>query len=303
MKVLNLSYDDYANFAYENAKALISVGIEAISLKRVNHPFGYEQTSVLATADRIRREIKNADIVQLFHSDSTWLFYAHQLGKRVYVYHTGTTYRQNPEHCNNIFNPYVEAAFTDQCEFIGLGMKKEQYVATAIDTNKFMAAERLVKAPYTVSHYPSNPTVKGTDKIIDMMMMVETPNIFKYSKDLVDNQKQMHRMDDCDIYVELFSLMQHNKSYGCFGVTAFEAASLGKIVFTNNIRNDVYEAVYGKSPFIIVNTEEEFKQQMNEVLNLTPEQINSLSVRARYIMEKKHSYSATGARLKELLNL
>ena len=57
MKVLNLSYDDYANYAHESANALRSVGIDCKDLKRVKHPFSYGTESKVATSDEIRREI------------------------------------------------------------------------------------------------------------------------------------------------------------------------------------------------------------------------------------------------------
>jgi len=107
MRICNISFDDYSNFSHDNANALRSVGIDCKDFKRVKHPFDYGTESKVATTEEIKREISKADIVQLFHSDSTWLDLAWSLGKRVFVYHTGTTYRMNPIHCNSIFNNKV----------------------------------------------------------------------------------------------------------------------------------------------------------------------------------------------------
>jgi hypothetical protein len=302
-RVLNLSYDDYANFAYDNSKALISVGIDAVSLKRIKHPFGYAEESRVAMKDDIIKHIKRADIIQLFHTDSTWLDFAYELGKRIVVYHTGTGYQQNPDHCNKIFNDKVERCFTDQCEFIGLGMKNETYIATAVDTNKFRPDKRWILPPYHIAHYPSNPVVKGSEKIAEMISKLKNPYEYLYSDTKVNHREQMDRMSRCDIYIELFNLKQHDKDYGCFGVTAFEAAALGKIVFTNNIRPDVYESVYGPSPFWIANTEDHFIKTLDFMLAQDKYVIANYGKEARHIMEQNHSYEATGNYLKKCLAL
>lgn len=303
MKILNLSYDDYSNFAYDNCEALLSVGIDAHSLKRVKHPFDYANQSKVATSTEIQREIQKADIVQLFHSDSTWLDYAFNLGKRVYVYHTGTNYRQNSEYLNTVFNPKVEACFTDQCEFIGLGMKNETYIATAIDTDRFKPLDWHVATPYSVAHFPSHPVVKGTGKILEMMGTVSGSYKFIHSDARVNHQEQMLRMSGCDIYIELFSLMQNDKNYGCFGVTAFEAAALGKIVITNNVFEESYRSAYGDCALVIANCETSFKTKMEWLLQLSQPDLRDLQQKSREWVVSKHSYKATGERLIKLLNL
>jgi hypothetical protein len=302
MKILNLSYDDYANFGHENANALRSIGLNCVDLKRVKHGFGYGTESKVSTSSDIMSQIKKCDVLQLFHSDSTWLKYAYELGKKIYVYHTGTTFRQNSEHCNNIFNPYVNAAFTDQCEFMGLGMKNEKYIATAINTNKFQCTNWNVNDNYVIAHYPSNASVKGT---VHIKKMLNELNIKDYLIDtaILKHDSQIERMSMCDIYIELFSPQQNGKPYGCFGVTSFEAASLGKLVITNNIRNDVYEKEYGETPFFIANCETKFKSTLQHLLSLDKQKIQELQEKTRSLMLERHSYVATGNYIKKALDL
>lgn len=308
-KVLNLSYDDYANFAFDNCKALISVGIEAISLKRVKHPFGYSEESKIASSSEIQRAIDKADLVQLFHTDSTWLEYAYNKGKRVVVYHTGTTYRLNPEHCNKIFNSKVERCFTDQCEFIGLGMKNETYIATAIDTDKIKPSVSTKSPLPLFAHYPSNPTVKGTEKIKEMLETIfkglskGKDDCYDINIQILPHDSQLKRMNDCYCYIELFAPTQHGKPYGCFGVTAFEASALGKIVITNNIHQKVYEDAYGECALLIANTEEAFFKQVNFILDQNDNGLSLLMQRSRSWIMEKHSYKATGERIKKILSL
>lgn len=303
MKVINLAFDDYANFSYDNCQALRSVGVYAHSYKRVAHAFSYESQSQVVSAEAIPKLIKDADLVQLMHSDSTWLELCVSLGKRVVVYHTGTGYRMNPDVMNDTFNPHVERSFTDQCEFIGLGMKNETYIATAIDTDRFKPRPWLVNDKYTVAHYPSNPGVKGTLEIIKMMGNVKTPHNFICGTDRVTHIEQMRRMSQCDVYVELFKPEMNGKPYGCYGVTAFEAAAMGKIVVTNNIRPDVYKEAYGDSELFIANTERDFVGALDYILGHNTHYIKTKHLAAREWVVNKHSYKATGARLSKLLNL
>jgi hypothetical protein len=303
LRILNLSYDDWANFAYDNCQALRSVGLDAHSLKKVSHTFNYNEQSRVASHQEIVEEIKKADIVQLMHSDSTFLKVCVSLNKRITVYHTGTGYRMNPEQCNNIFNDYVERSFTDQCEFIGCGMKNETYIATAINTDKIHPVEWQTEHPFTIAHYPSNADVKGSTDISRMIGDVKRPLKYLLSLQRLSHEEQLLRMSQCDIYIELFKPVLYGKPYGCFGVTAFEAAALGKIVITNNIHEEVYRSAYGDCGLCIANTEEQFVETLKEILSLDIEKIKTLQERTRQWIVDKHSYQKTGEYLKTILNI
>ncbi len=311
MKIINLSWDDWANFSYNNAAAMRSIGIDAQSFKRRPHVFGYEKECAVVTSEQIKKEIDKADIVQLMHSDHTYLQYCVAKGKRIVVYHTGTGYRLNPVTCNQIFNPYVERCFTDQCEFIGTGMKNETYIATAIDTDKFQPKEWITKRPYIMAHYPSNPDVKGTKAINEMISELAASQKdfsgleYRVNIDKVGHQEQMNRMQACDIYIELFAPTQYGKPYGCYGVTAFEAAALGKIVVTQNIRQDVYRKAYGidQCPLFIANTKQDFKIVIDTLNDASEEILGALQRQSRQWIIENHSYEATGQRLKSLLKI
>lgn len=304
MKVLNIAYDDYANFSYDNCQALKSIGIYADSCKRLKHPFNYENESIVIDHTKIIELIKKYDIIQLMHSDHTYLEICAELGKKVVVYHTGTRYRQEPDKYNSIFNPMVERSFTDQCEFIGLGMKNETYIATAIDHEKFKPKHWLKTEPYTIGHYPSNPIVKGTDKIIELIGQLRAPNIFRLSTDKVSHIEQMRRMSQCDIYIEMFQPTLNGKQYGCYGVTAFEAASMEKIVITNNVKEEVYTNSYGSAPgLFIANTEESFLITLENILSQSTSFISELQQKSRQWIIEKHSYKATGERIAKLLGI
>lgn len=302
MKVLNVCFDDFANYSYDNAMALRAVGIDAHSIKRVKHVFGYPNQSKIVSTGAMVDLIRKADVIQIMHSDEQALRICINLKKKnVFVYHTGTKYRVNPARMNELFNSHVKAAFTDQTEFMGTGMKNEQYIAGAVDIKNVVWNQ--IKSPYVIAHYPSNPVVKGTDKIVEMMKKVKGSFTFKYSKTKVNATAQSLRMKDCDIYIELFKPELNGRPYGCYGVTAFEAAALGKIVITNNIRPDVYARAYGKCPFIIANTEMEFKKKLTNLINLSPDYILNMQTDTYAWVINTHSYKATGQRIKTLLNI
>ena len=69
MKVVNLAIRDYANFSHDNANALRSVGVNCSDYKIQPHANNYQEQSIIIDKGDISKKIKNADIVQVMHSD------------------------------------------------------------------------------------------------------------------------------------------------------------------------------------------------------------------------------------------
>ncbi len=307
MKIINISYDDHANLAFNNANALRSVGIYCTSCKRRSHPFDYAEEDLVVSENAMLDLCADADVIQLFHSYNP-PFVRSMKDKKFVVWHTGTAYRLNPESCNEIFNPWVNLTITDQCEFMHLGAKNIHYMATAIDTDKIKPLEKEIKKPYLIGHYPSNPTVKGTDKIREMIaeLAKEFPYdfIFDCDETILPHERNLERIAKCDIYIEMFAPTQHGKEYGCFGVTAFEAAAMGVVCITQNSYPKVYEDAYWKyKPFIIANDEKEFYNLLKDyLLNDVNFLINDKAAVRRNLVSN-HSLQATGERMKKLLEI
>lgn len=297
MRIVNLSYDDYANFAMMNCLALRSVGIDCDSYAMKKHGFNYAEHSEIVPADVIRKKAIEADLIQIFHSSDYIFNMVKNMGKRIFIYHTGTVYRQNPHKYNALFKD-VERTFIDSPEFYTLGGKNVTYIATAIDTNKIQLRpsnnKRLVFA-----HYPSLPGTKGTDAIVKMM------RDFPQAKFICDTKKLPHdenlkRIAECDVYIELFAGKQMGKDYGSFGVTAFEAAAMGKSVVTNSLHHYVYTGTYGQTGWLhVANTEEQFKETIHRILTngIDPERPKKV----REWIEQYHSLESTGNYLKQFL--
>lgn len=306
MKVINISYDDYANFAYNNARALASVGVEVTSIKLKKHPFNYKEESQVVTIREMVDQCNEADIVQMFHTHPHILALAPRIKPKKVVYHTGTIYRREPKEMNLLWNPLVEMCFTDQCEFLFLGAKKLKYIAAAIDTEAIQATSHASALPYRFAHFPSKPEVKGSHVINKIMNSLRERYLDKmrytYSDMLVNHKKQLQRMASCDIYIELHQHELEGKPYGCYGVTAFEAAALGKIVITDNIFPNVYPEAYGcKLPFITPHSERNLMEEIEALISKPIYEIRSMQQSIRQWVVKNHSYQATGSHLKTIL--
>lgn len=211
---------------------------------------------------------------------------------KLIVYHTGTPYRQNSEGMNENFNPHVSATIHDSPEFHNLGGKNIHYVPCAIDTDN-IKSKWVPKDKLTIAHYPSNPDVKGSQYIIDVVSRFENIN-FNYSLERVSHDEQLKRMDECDVYIEMLNMEQNGRTYGSFGVTAMEAAALGKTVITNCAHRDVYENEYGFLPFFVVATVSELKEAVSAV--------RDLKINASEAVGLRHSYKSTGQRLLKIIN-
>lgn len=307
MKVLLISFEDWANFAHETANSLRSIGIDCTDVKRKPHQFKYKSESKLTTDQEIKDLIKTHEIIIFMHAYSVYLPFAVSKNKKIYVFHTGTSYRISPNECNNIFNDYVEGTFTDQCEFMSLGAKNIHYLASAINTDEIKCGIET-KDILEFAHYPSNPNVKGTNEIRSMLndVFIELNSsklAYYIDEEQLPHKLQIERMKGCQVYIELFKPILYGKPYGCFGVTAFEAAALGKIVLTNNIHEEIYKDAYGECGFIIANTENDFKQQVKNLAAFSEKEIRLLMHDSRQWIVEKHGYKPTGRRLKKLLNL
>ena len=296
--ILFLTFNDYSNLCFNFSESLNSIGIKSKCLTLSSHPFGYEKQAIKVGLLGMMEAMESAEVIIIGHSSVHLLkSLSEQLkGKRVWVLHTGTPYRQAPERMNEEFNPIVEGTLTDSPEFMTLGGKNIHYIAGAIDTDKINFTPSNT-TELTFAHYPSNAMNKGTKEI--KQMMSEFPVKFVCNEDVIPHEENLKRISQCDVYIELFAPTQREKTYGSFGVTAFEAAAMGKVVVTNSLFDEVYEAAYGPSELVIANTESDFKGCIHQLIQL--QSLDDLKQRNRFWIEKTHSYSATGTYLNTLL--
>jgi len=301
MKVLNISTNDWANYSYANAVALRSVGVQCDGLKIYPHSFGYDQQHPLASIQQMIEQIPRYDIVQIFNSDVRMLQLVRSFRGKVLVYHTGTSYRENAKEINKLFNPVVWKTCIAHGEFANQGAKNEVYIDRAVDTDNIKPYYKTPSEPYQFLHCPSNPKVKGTEAIKRMMRDCRTN--FKADTEILNHSQSLERMRDCDIYVELFSPEVNGKKYGHFGITAIEAAAMGKIVVTQNLSSEVYQDNYGECPLILTKDENDFKNHIYWLKNMDDDELQGIQRAHRKWAVEKHSFKAMGERLKTILEL
>lgn len=292
MRILNLSSSDFANMSHENANSLRAVGVDCKDYCFTKHVFNYNSQSEQKNLIEIKKEYKNFDLLQIFHSDSR-IFLAVQDHPNIVVYHTGTRYRNNKPFYDDVFRG--QRIFTDQCEFL-LHNKNFTYIAP-----HFTFIEKKPKrfdGTITVGHFPSNPIVKGTDKIKKMLAPFKDKFNIIIDEQIYPHYQNLQRISKCDIYIELFQPQMNGNPYGCFGVTAFEATALGCLTITNNINESAYQDVYGDHNFILANNEEKFHNIFNVISDDNFEVIRN-SMHAGFF--EKHNIEASGKHLLSLL--
>ena len=129
MKVLFASYNDYSNLCQGFSDALNSIGIESSNAALSPHAFGY--TTQVLSRNQMRNAMRDVDCIVIGHTHEMMLDLCAGLGKRLFVIHTGTIYRQNPEKFNAIFNPVVERVLIDSPEFFDFCHKAKSPIETA----------------------------------------------------------------------------------------------------------------------------------------------------------------------------
>lgn len=298
MKVLNISASDYANYSHSIATALRSVGVDCIDVCTKSHDFKYQTSSVKANTAQIISHIQKADVVQVMHSDKDLfnIVRRHNRNAEIVVYHTGTRYRENYLELNKLFAGITTV--TDQTELMKLG--QHHYVVSPVNVAinpSFIRTSRV-----NIGHYPSNTEVKGTDDIVRMLSKFKGRFNFRFSAQQVPHSKQMERINRCDVYVELFKPVLWGREYGCFGVTALEAAGLGKLVITQDLNAGIYAEHYGKNPFILANCETKFKSVIEMILDADTKALQMLQKTSHQITQENHSFEATGQRVLSIIN-
>lgn len=294
MKILNISASDWSNFAYDNMLALQSVGLNCDSVVTTPHQF-YESQSKHLHASVIAKMISDYDVIQFFH-DNINLFGVLTNAmkcKKIIAYHTSSEYRKNSAYINSIMNPIIYKSVNAMPEFMYLGSYNPVYMVGAVDTDKLFPSERVTDSEAIFAHYPSNPVVKGTDKIIETVSKL--PVIFKHSTSLVRYPEQLKRISECDIYIEMLTEKDANgMPYGNFGITALEAAALGKVVITGLRDREVYDYAYGFCGLNIANTSNKLKRTIESLSNYSGDYLKGKQQITREWVVKNHSYKDTG---------
>ncbi len=299
--VVNICYDDYANFMLDHHRSLKTVGINSFVCKLIDHPFYDRNQAPKVTEKEMVEYCKRAKVIQIFHSDDRLLGWVKNLGKPIILYHTGSKYRTHHKRLNASFNvPYVYMNVTDQTDLWHLGLQRKMYIMGAVDTDKLKPNELLdgpKNKPYLFAHYPSNKIVKGTDRIEKAFR--QTYINYDLDTTILPHEQSLNRMRLCDVYVELFKPQLNGELYGCMGVTAMEAAALGKVVITQNLRNEIYVQHYGENQLQLFSTAKELRSLLRRFNDMGYVDLYQLKFRTHDWVRTKHSLQATGEYIKK----
>ena len=308
IKVVILSMSDWANLAYNICEALKSVGVDAVSFKKNKHSFAYPKQSATFKSKLISDALNKADIIQYMHSRIVNLGGDHSEKKRV-VMHGGSRYRQNSTKMNNIFNPIVDMTIIQTGDMLGLGAKNEKWLLPPINTNSIQPNYKFYgnNVSPIFAHYPSSVKEKGTKRIVKIINKLKLRNYFRHNQTKVKWRNQIARINECDVYIEMFNMKQigksNNKPYGSWGMSCLEAAALGKIVITNFLSIDRYGIEYTKDcPLIVCNNLKELRRNIYKVSKMKESEITNIKKLTRKWVEDFHSYQAVGQRLKGFYN-
>jgi hypothetical protein len=284
LKYLFVAERDWANIGYLLARSLQSIGEDAKAVCFQPHSF-YNQGAELIAEEPYLILTDEAEVIVAMHSTFRVCDY-----KKLWVFHGGALYRRNSVQVNRAFNPIIEGSLIQTWNLLNLGARNPHCVLPPIDLS--------IEPDYTYygklfAHYPHKALMKGTDIILKVVKELSAK--FSWSDKLVPHDINMNRMAACDVYIEQMWGRE-------WGLTALEAAALGKIVITNFQGLEDYRKQYGECGLVVANNEDELRQEVTEIMNWTPEQILEKKKATREWVETYHSFEAVGRRLKEILN-
>jgi hypothetical protein len=314
--VLMIAYDDFANTMFRFWMCAKHLGLNAIAIKGVQHPFRYPfqaplHPSLMNTpinaapltvmAPGLEHMIESSRVIHLF--TSTYPMCAAKWDKHpVIVQHGGTYYRQNPGALNKFFNGFTQQSIIQCPDLLGLGAKNETLIYYPVDTN-IIRPDFSRKNPdkLVVGHFPSNPEVKGTETIYNAVKDIPgieyvgaKPGEVWALKPWTENLKRFLK---CDVIIETCAPEQNGKPFGEWGNTALEAAASGCIVVSNCTHKDIYEREYGALGLHVANSGWELNREIYRLTTLMGDRVLAEKKACCEWATNNHSIPVTAERL------
>lgn len=293
--VILVSRKDWANVGFELSKALKSVGVDATMYIRSKHKFGYPEQGTLYGRRDLKPAADKADAIIFVHTQYVET-YTDLSKKKVAVFHTGSAYRKNSGYYNSFFNPKVDVTFVNW-DLCGRKGKNEKVLLVPIALDKINPVfEKIHPRKLVVGHYSRGH--KGTVLINKVMEKLKKKDIiYKVSGEYVPWKKQLRRMSLCDVIIESMKL----QPIRAFGITALEAAALGKIVVSSFTESDKYKTGFGPCAIQVARSADELEELLLRLSKVSDEKILKLKTHSRQWVQRCHSYKAVGTRLLTVL--
>jgi hypothetical protein len=295
---------DWANVGWIFQESMASVGVPSVSLRTgPPHPFGYPQEARHVNISLLQQEIDKASSVMFMHSQ--WPGDLNIEGKRVAVFHGGSQYRNDPKRWNVFWNPKVDVSVIQTANLLDRGAKNQVWVMPSVDTDQIVPTKRFDGNKLRIAHFPRKASMKGSHRFLNAMEPHTSKSniVFRYQNKICTWKKNIERMEWCDVYLESQEYFRSgpngDKLIGVWGITAMEAASLGKIVVTCFSERERYEKTFGKCPILGANSEIELKKVLEQLFQMSRKEIVALQETHRKWAVRCHSRIAVGNRLQK----
>ena len=297
LNVLLVCKSDWANVAYEYSQALKSIGVDAVAIIGHKHSLGYPHQGIVArNPAKIKKYAIKADVIHYMHSQKVDLGGIDINNKAVVVSHTGSAYRNRSGRLNKIFNPIVQATIVGGC-LGGKGAKNEHWLSGGIvDAKSLTPSYERIGNKIVIGHYPSSVLTKKSADIKKAINLLSGNFIYR-TGERVPWIKNMARFRLCDIYVERLTSAPRG-----FGISAIEAAAVGKIVITSFSLIKEYKENVGTYTPYIAQTVNGLRDKLLEIMALSEEEQLEKRKEMREWVIKCHSYEAVGNRLLKVYN-
>lgn len=299
--VLMVSRDDWANIGYVFQESLRAAGVEALAITEKPHGFDYPIQAKQVDPSRWPHYFDKADVIINMHSMNCS---GPLPDKHICVFYGGASYRRSPSAFTALFNPFVDCSIIQTGDLLGYGAKNEAWLLPAVDLNTIKPRFGIWGRRLKIGHYPRSWPEKGGPAVESVIKRLQKKGFefdFLSSKERVSWAASIERMSECDIYVEALAPTHLGRKHGAWGVTALEAAALGKVVVTNFADLKLYEQIYGKCALQVANTELELEAALTRILETSRYDLENLQVDSREWVERYHSYHAVGQRLEAII--
>lgn len=302
--VLFACIDDWANVAYLFQESMRAVGVDALAVTQKPHGFGYtNQATIMPGAEQQQLADKSKIVVHM-HSRVTVKYNTAPAVHHV-TFHGGAKYRFAPVQYNEVFNKFVKCTLIQTADLLGLGAKNEVWILPPIDLKAIRPKFGIMEKKIKIAHYPRSSKEKGGPAVNRVMGKIKADKTlakrlsYTFDSKQVEWERNIERMRACDIYIETLAPLHMKRPHGVWGMTALEAAALGKIVVTNFRGLQRYEREYGPSAIQVADTEEQLEQVIRRLLSLSIDELESLQISTREWAEKHHSFEAVGKKLQK----
>lgn len=251
----------------------------------------------------LNTSVQWADYIIFMHS--TMVSIKHT-GKRCFVFHTGSNYRQHFYRVHKFFHPIVEKTIVDTPDLLTFGPKNGIWIPPPMPLDLLMPNYNRVNSNKMVlGHFFARESAKGSTAIAEVFRCL--PNNVKEKFALYMPKKEIpwarnieRVRKSCDIVIDGLQLTSRGKRYGAWCTAALEAATLGKVVLSHFLDQELYEKQFGSlCPIMPINSLKQLRETLIEISKWSPEHLRHRKEQFRLWVETYNTFEYIGNYFKE----